>query len=44
VALLTEVNSHIEDTYRELNVQMKRMGQIHQQVDELRAKVKKLSE
>lgn len=43
-ALLTEVNGHIEDIYRELNVQMRRMAQIQQQVDDLRAKLKKLSE
>ena len=43
-ALLNEVNGHIEGIYKELNVQMKRMAQIQQQVDELRAKVKQLSE
>jgi hypothetical protein len=43
-ALLTEVNGHFEDIYRELDVQMRRMAQIQQQVDDLRAKVKKLSE
>lgn len=42
--LIEEVNGHIEDIHRELDVQMKRMSQIQQQVDELRAKVKKLSE
>ena len=40
--LVEEVNDHIEDIYRELAVQMKRMAQIQQQVDELREKVKKL--
>src|SRR5262245_5506269 len=43
-ALVAEVNGHIEDVYRELDVQMKRMSQIQQQVDELRTKVKLLSE
>jgi hypothetical protein len=43
-AVLAEVNGHIEDIHRELDVQMKRMSQIQQQVDELRAKVKLLSE
>lgn len=42
--LLTEVNGHIEDIYRELNVQLQRMSQIQRQVDELREKVKRLSE
>ncbi|HEV8348280.1 MAG TPA: hypothetical protein VGQ16_17010 [Vicinamibacterales bacterium] len=42
--LLHEVNRHIEDIYRELNVQIKRMSQIQQQVDELREKLKRLSE
>ena len=42
-ALLTEVNGHIEDIYKELDVQMKRMSQIQRQVDELREKLKKLS-
>ena len=42
--LLDEVNGHIEDIYRELNVQMKRMSQIQQQVDELLEKLKRLSE
>ena len=43
-ALLAEVDGHIEDIYRELDVQMKRMSQIQQQVDELREKVKRPSE
>jgi hypothetical protein len=43
-ALLAEVNGHIEDIYKELDVQMKRMSQIQQQVDELREKIRKLSE
>jgi hypothetical protein len=41
---LAEVNGHIEDIYKELDVQMKRMSQIQQQVDELREKIRKLSE
>jgi hypothetical protein len=44
VALVAEVNGHIEDIYRELAVQLKRMSQIQQQVDELREKVRRLSE
>ena len=43
-ALLNEVNGHVDGIYKELDVQMKRMAQIQQQVDELRAKVKQLSE
>jgi hypothetical protein len=43
-ALVVEVNGHIEDIFGELDVQMRRMSQIQQQVDELRAKVKRLSE
>ena len=42
--LVAEVNGHIEDIYKELDVQLKRMSQIQQQVDELREKVKRLSE
>ena len=38
-----EVNAHIDNIYRELDVQMKRMAQIQQQIDELRAKVETLS-
>jgi hypothetical protein len=41
--LLKEVNGHIEDIYKELDVQMRRMSQIQQQVDELREKMKRLS-
>jgi hypothetical protein len=43
-ALAAAVNGHIEDIHRELNVQLKRMSQIQQQLDELREKVKRLSE
>jgi len=43
-ALVVEVNGHIEAIYKELDVQMKRMSQIQQQVDELRVKIKLLSE
>lgn len=42
--LLSEVNDHLEDIYQELDVQLKRMSQIQQQVDELRAKLKTLLE
>jgi hypothetical protein len=42
--LIEEVNDNIEDIYRELNVQMTRMAQIQQQVDELRDKIRKLAE
>lgn len=42
--LLVEVNGHIEDIYKELDVQLTRMAQIQRQVDELREKVKRLSE
>jgi hypothetical protein len=42
--LLLEVNRQIEDIYGELDVQMKRMAQIQQQIDELREKLKRLSE
>jgi hypothetical protein len=43
-ALLGEVNGHIEAIYRELDVQLKRMSQIQRQLDELREKIRKLSE
>jgi hypothetical protein len=36
--LLRNVNIQIEDIFRELDVQMKRLAQIQQQVDDLRAK------
>ena len=42
--LVEEVNDHIDDIYRELAVQMKRMAQIQQQVDELREKIRNLAE
>jgi hypothetical protein len=41
-SLLTEVNGHIDNIYKELDIQLKRMAQIQQQVDELRAKVRSL--
>jgi collagen triple helix repeat protein len=44
VTLLKEVNDYIEDIYKELDVQMRRMSQIQQQVDELREKMKRLAE
>ena len=37
-----EVERTIEDIYHELEVQMHRMAQIQQQLDELRAKIKQL--
>ena len=43
-ALVVEVNGHIEDIFQELDVQMKRMAQIQPQLDELREKLRKLSE
>jgi peptidoglycan hydrolase CwlO-like protein len=39
---LSEIEHTIEDIYKELDVQMTRMGQIQQQVDELRTKIKAL--
>jgi len=38
------LNHHIEDIYKELDVQMKRIGQMQVQIDGLIATVKKLSE
>ena len=43
-ALAAEVNGHIEHIFKELDLQMKRMSQIQRQLDELREKVKLLSE
>jgi hypothetical protein len=40
---LTEIEHTIEDIYKELDVQMKRMSQIQRQVDELRGKIKALT-
>lgn len=40
--LLRNVNTQIEAIYKELDVQMKRMAQIQQQLDEVRAKIKQL--
>lgn len=42
--LLRDVNGHIDSIYKELDVQLKRIAQIQQEVDELREKVKKLSD
>lgn len=41
--LLRNVNTQIEDIYRQLDIQLKRMAQIQQQLDELRAVLKRLS-
>jgi hypothetical protein len=38
-AVLAEVNRHIEDIYKELDVQMKRIGQMQVQIDEIRKKL-----
>src|SRR5690242_596497 len=40
---LNEIERAIEDIYHELDIQMTRMSQIQQQVDQLRAKVKALT-
>jgi hypothetical protein len=40
---LSEIELTIEDIYQELDVQMKRMAQIQQQVDDLRGKIKLLT-
>jgi len=40
---LNEIEHSIEDIYKELDIQMKRMSQIQQQVDELRTKVRQLT-
>lgn len=42
--LIAEVNGHFDDIGKQLEVQLTRMSQVQQQVDELREKVKKLSE
>lgn len=41
---LNEIERTIEDIYNELDIQMKRMAQIQQQVDELRSAVRALNE
>src|SRR3954453_363840 len=41
--LLTLVEGQIEDIYKELDIQMKRMAQLQMQIDELRATVRKLT-
>jgi hypothetical protein len=41
--LLTLVEGQIEDIYKELDVQLKRMAQLQMQLDELRATVRKLT-
>jgi hypothetical protein len=38
----SEIEHTIEDIYKELEIQMKRMSQIQQQVDDLRMKFKQL--
>ncbi len=42
--LIVEVNGHFDEIRKELEVQLTRTSQIQQQVDELREKVRKLSE
>jgi hypothetical protein len=41
--LLRNVNMQIEDIYKQLDLQLKRMAQIQRQVDDLRASVKQLA-
>jgi hypothetical protein len=36
--------THFDDVYQQLNIQMKRMAQIQQQVDVLVAKMRKLEQ
>jgi hypothetical protein len=40
--ILTVVEGQIEDIYRELDVQMKRIAQLQMQVDEVRGQIRKL--
>ena len=40
---LIEIDHAVERIYKELDIQLKRMAQIQQQVDELRAKIKTLT-
>jgi hypothetical protein len=42
--LVHDIDEHLEMIYRELDIQLKRMAQIQVQVDELRAKVKALTD
>ena len=37
--VLAEINRHIEDIYQALDIQMKRIGQMQVQIDELRKKL-----
>jgi hypothetical protein len=41
--LVSVVQQQIDTIYRELNLQVKRMGQLQVQVDELREQVKRLA-
>lgn len=41
--ILTLVEGQIEDIYKELEVQMKRMVQLQLQIDDVRIKVRKLT-
>ena len=41
-AILTKVQSQIEDIFGELNVQMRRMAQLQVQVDEVRASLRRV--
>jgi hypothetical protein len=43
LAQFSEIELTIEDIYKELDVQMKRMAQLQQQVDELRAKIRSIT-
>src|SRR5438105_3149439 len=40
--LLTVVESQLQDVFRELDMQMKRMAQIQMQIDELRARLRQV--
>jgi len=42
--LLRNVNNQIEDINKQLEIQLRRMAQIQQQVDELRATIRRLSD
>jgi len=39
--IVAELTDHIDDIYKQLDIQMRRMAQIQQQVDELRAKLRR---
>ena len=40
VQLLTSIDKHIDNIYRELDVQIKRTGQLQMELEDLRAKVR----